>query len=130
MNYVVIITSLTLFASPVFAQNIAVPSGQPVTLHDVMIEATDRANSYRFRFLTPDIDGSDVLQNIDILEGDMVHLCQEYALPQIAASGDIAGRVIISFADRPTEFGVATPDVTQVFESYSIENDTCIWEAF
>ncbi len=121
---------LIFIAMPVWAQNISVPSGQPVTLHDVMIEATDQANNYRFRFLTPDIAGSDVLQDIDVLEGDMVHLCQKFALPQIVEGGDIAGRVIISFSDRPTEFGVATPEATQVFESYSIENDTCIWEAF
>ncbi len=129
MKYVPVVL-LILIASPIFAQNITVPSGQPVTLHDIMIETTDQANDYRFRFLTPDIAGSDVLQNIDTLEGDMVHLCQEFALPQIAQGGDVAGRVIISFADRATEFGVAAPDVTQVFESYSIENDTCIWEAF
>lgn len=121
---------LMLLATPAWAQNISVPSGQTVTLYDVMIEAADQANNYRFRFLTPNIAGSDVLQDIDVLEGDMVHLCQEFALPQIAEGGDIAGRVIISFADRPTEFGVATPEATQVFESYSIENDTCIWEAF
>lgn len=130
MRIAELIVAMSLIASPVFAQSLTVPSGQPVTLHDVMIEATDQASSYRFRFLTPDIAGSDVLQDIDVLEGDMVHLCQILALPQIAEGGDIAGRVIISFADRPTEFGVATPEATQIFESYSIENDTCIWEAF
>jgi hypothetical protein len=31
---------------------------------------------------------------------------------------------------EPTDFGVMDPSVMQFFESYTIENGLCIWEAF
>jgi hypothetical protein len=38
--------------------------------------------------------------------------------------------VVISLMQSPVDFGVMTPDVVQFFESFTIENDLCIWEAF
>ena len=60
--------------------------------------------------------------------GDMMHLCQELALPYLQEY-DLTGDVIvISLADRETEFGVADPDATQFFEAFRIEDNLCIWE--
>jgi len=53
-----------------------------------------------------------------------------YALPRLSNIGPQPGRVVISLADRPSEFGVYDPAVIQVFEAYRSEVDTCIWEMF
>ena len=57
-----------------------------------------------------------------------MHLCETLALPYIAEyalSGDV---VVISLADRDTEFGQADPDATQFFEAFRPVDNTCIWE--
>jgi len=61
---------------------------------------------------------------------DLDWLCVTYALPRLSNIGPQPGRVVISLADRPSEFGVYDPAVIQVFEAYRSEGDTCIWEMF
>jgi hypothetical protein len=38
--------------------------------------------------------------------------------------------VIVSLADRESEFGIYDEAVTQVFEAYRVEGGRCIWEMF
>jgi len=110
---------------------ITVPSGQDVTLQDVIwSEAGPAGLALRFRFVAPRIArmGGDIA--FEVASEDMMALCQSYALPRIAEFGPAPRQVIISLAAQPLPFGEAAPDVTQYFEAYRIENGTCIWEMF
>jgi hypothetical protein len=107
---------------------VPVPSGQAVSLLDVVLDAD--AMAARFRFVAPAIakDGGSV--DFETASADMAHLCQAFALPRLVETGANAAQIIISFSDRPVPFGQAAPEATQFFEAYRIEGDACIWEAF
>lgn len=110
---------------------IAVPSGQVVTLQDVIWNAPGPNGMVaRFRFVAPAIarDGGSV--DFDAASADMAALCQTYALARLSEFGPVPSQVIISMADQPLPFGEAAPDATQFFEAYTIDGDTCIWEPF
>jgi hypothetical protein len=112
----------------VAAADVTVPSGQALTLFDVILEAPTR--TARFRFLAPQITPSDTALTYMDVERDFAHLCALYALPALAENNWSADQVVISFSDQEVEFGVATPEATQIFEAFAVENDTCIWEQF
>lgn len=114
-------------ATPLCAESVPVPSGLEVSYFDVIQDAAGDGYAYRFRFVAPAIAG-DV--DFAAVAADMDHLCAEYALPRVPYPGPRPNRIVISLMSEPTEFGVMNPDVIQFFESYSIENDLCIWEAF
>ena len=118
-----------LWALPGLSQEdmVAVPSGLEVRFHDVIQDAMGDGYTYRFRFVMPAIG-----QGVEFPEvvPDMDYLCNEYALKRVPYPGPRPKRIVISLMSEPTEFGVMNPDVVQFFESYSIENALCIWEAF
>ena len=117
-------------APPVFANEpLDVPSGQPVTFHEMLWDRPGNGLVYRFRFVAPEI-GSEGREYEDV-EVDMHHLCETYAIPRLSPDvGPQPNQIVISFSQEETEFGVATADVTQFFEAYRIENETCILEFF
>ncbi|SMX28984.1 hypothetical protein TRP8649_03112 [Pelagimonas phthalicica] len=114
----------TAQADKALADPIAVPSGLEVSFHDWL----DDGPAQRFRFVAPGIaeGGKSFEQVLD----DMAYLCTEFALPQLQIQGGSAQQIVVTLMEKPVEFGVMTPDVTQFFESYSVENDLCIWEVF
>lgn len=119
--------ALLLAATPALALD--VPSGQPVTLQEVLVDAVGPQTWLRFRLIAPAIARDTGEIDYQTAAGDMMHLCQELALPYISEY-DLTGDVIvISLADRETEFGVADPAATQFFEAFHVENDLCIWES-
>lgn len=120
------VTALALVSASAHASDL--PSGQSATLHEVLIDTVNDAPWLRFRFVTPAIarDGGTV--SYAEAEPDMAHLCQTLALPYLDEHNLTGEVIVISFADRITEFGVQNPDATQFFEAYRIENGTCIWE--
>ena len=104
-----------------------VPSGQAVTLQEVLIDDTPGEVWLRFRFLAPEIaDGV----AYDVAAADIDHLCKVVALPYIAEYRLTPVRIVISLADREVPFGMADPDATQFFEAYRQEGDLCILEEF
>lgn len=109
---------------------ITVPSGQSVTLQDVIWnEPGPMGLTFRFRFVAPEIaPGGRV--DAEMASADMAVLCQDFALPRIDPHGPQPAQVIISLSDRAVPFGEAQPDVTQFFEAYRIEDGACIWEMF
>lgn len=122
---------LMFAAQPAAAgEAVLLPSKQKVLLYEVIVEAGEAADTYRLRFLKLGITGADLLAEMQVNEADMAYLCQTYALPAIADAGGAVERIVISFSDKPTEFGVASPDAVQVFESYWVESGTCEWEEF
>lgn len=125
----VLLISCTL-ASPVAAQQMDVPSGQDVTLSEVLIDEQSGETWVRFRFVAPDIarDGGSV--NYDIAAPDMDHLCDTLAIPYLQQYALRPTRVVISLSDREVPFGAPTPEATQFFETYRPETTRCIWEEF
>lgn len=125
----VIAANLTLVPGTAMAEKmITVPSGQPLTLGEVLIDDTQGEDWIRFRFIASEIGDAGV--NYEQAAPDMDFLCQHLALPYLAEYGLTSPRIIISLSSRMVEFGKSTPDVTQYFEAYRPENNTCIWEAF
>lgn len=115
---------------PAMGEPVAVPSGMEVTFHDVVREEpVGTGPIYRFRFVAPEIGGDSPRAHSDV-SGDMDRLCQDYALPRLSEVRPQPSRVLISLMEVPVEFGVASPEIAQYFEAYSIGGDRCIWEAF
>lgn len=120
-----------LLAVPLMARSevLPVPSGQPVTFHDVIRDARGAAGlTYRFRFVAPGIAREGGSIPFEAAAADMEHLCNAFVVDRLSAMGPKPARVIVSLSDRPTEFGAAAPEVTQYFEAYRIEEGVCIWE--
>lgn len=118
--------ALTLAATPALA--IDVPSGQPVELREVLVDDLGDEVWLRFRFIAPEIAREGGSITYATAEPDFMHLCETLALPYIAEyalSGDV---IVISLADRDTEFGLPDPDATQFFEAFRPVDNTCIWE--
>ncbi|WP_051294500.1 DUF6497 family protein [Gemmobacter nectariphilus] len=122
-----------LLASPAFGQELVpVPSGQPVTFLDAIWNEPGPAGlTARFRFVAPQIAQQGGTVDFDTASADMEDLCNTYALPRIeTTTGPRPAQVVISLSDRPVEFGVISPEATQFFEAYSIQDGACLWEAF
>ncbi|WP_425052267.1 DUF6497 family protein [Psychromarinibacter sp. S121] len=118
-------------AGPVAAEPVEVPSGQPVEFAEVIRDAKGpKGLTWRFRFVAPDIGHAEGKITFAQAASDMEFLCRSYAVPRLPNLGPRPSQVVISLSDKPSEFGVANPEITQFFEAYSIEGDRCIWEAF
>ncbi len=120
--------AFALLASPLAADEL--PSGQDVTLHEVLIDAQEDATWLRFRYLAPRIAAGEGQITYETAGDDMLHLCQSFALPYLAEHALSPDKIVISFMDRITEFGVADTDAVQFFEAFRPEGDTCIWDDF
>ncbi len=111
--------------------DITVPSGQEITLLDVVMDAPGPDGlTARFRFLAPAIARVGGTVDSEMAAADMQALCQEYVLPRLANTGPTPAQVVVSLSDRSVAFGDADPDATQFFEAYRVEDGNCIWEAF
>lgn len=65
----------------------------------------------------------------DPIHDDIVWICTNIALPEALKSAKRPEQIVISLADRQSEFGSYDPDVLQIFESFSVpaDKDTCEW---
>lgn len=108
-------------------EGIALPSGLRAELQEMIWNRPGQGLTYRFRFVAA---GFSETQDVEMVMADLHYLCTNFALDRLANTGPMPGQVIVSLADRPSEFGTFDPDVTQVFEAFRIENGTCIWEVF
>lgn len=110
-------------AAAALAQD-AIPSGLTPQLYDVVIEAEQ--GIARFRFVLPEL----ATVGYDRIADDFGWLCQNWALPELAANGWTAQTVIVSIGDREMPLGAVDPDAMQFFEGYAIGSGTCEWEPF
>lgn len=129
--------ALLALASPAVAAAqadlVTVPSGQTVTFQDMTLEGESPARVARFRFLAPAIARGEGALGFPLVEGDMAHLCEVFALPYLADSDALAempAQLIISLSDRPVALGVVDPEATQFFEAYRHDQGNCVWEGF
>jgi hypothetical protein len=110
---------------------ISVPSGQSVTLQDIIWNSAGPEGSVaRFRFVAPEIARAGGSVTADQVAQDLLHLCENVVLGTLAEKGAVPPNVIVSIADRAVSFGETVPDATQYFESYRIDGDRCISELF
>lgn len=117
---------------------VTVPSGQQVLLSEVLLDDTPGALWARFRFVAPQIaraadgigDAADRAMDFERSAADMDHLCESLALDYLDQHALSPSMVVISFSDRPVEFGTSDAEATQFFEAYRPEGERCIWEAF
>ncbi|WP_058246524.1 DUF6497 family protein [Tropicibacter naphthalenivorans] len=116
--------SLTCGPSLAAEEPVDLGTGKVFDFHDMI----DEAPTYRFRFVQPAL-GQEGMTYVDLAD-DLALLCAGFALPKLSESGLAPERVVISLMSAPTEFGVRNPEITQFFESFLVENDLCIWEAF
>lgn len=110
---------------------LALPSGQAVTLIDIIwnSEGPDGPTP-RFRFLAPAIARQGGTVGSDAAGDDFQHLCENVALPAMAARGVQAPLILLSMADREVEFGMGDPEATQFIEAFRVEGTTCVREIF
>lgn len=114
--------------APVEAEELSVPSGQPVEFFETVMDQPAMGLTARFRFLAPDLETYLARLSYTELEADLASLCVTYVLPRLGTPEP--SLVIISLSSAPTEFGDPAPDVAQVFEAYRPAGTTCEWEAF
>lgn len=107
------------------------PSGLEPELMEAFVDVKpDGVFTYaRFRFLAPQI-GAEGAPALGTLAEDFMVLCRDYALARLADGEEEIDRVVISYSDRPLEFGVSDPDAVQFFEQFSITDGACNWEQF
>ncbi len=116
-------------AGQAVAENLLpVPSGQPVELSNVLLDNNPGELWVRFRFVAPRIGSTVGRITYDVAVIDMAHLCDVLAVPYVAQHELEPARIVISFADQPIDFGVSSPETTQFFEAYRLEQSRCIWE--
>jgi len=120
------VTSTALLAQE---SGISVPSGQPVTLYEVIQEEQDEIGlTVRFRFVAPEIARKGGSISFDQAESDMLSLCETFALDWIDKSALQPRQIIVSLSDQPIEFGEPDPDITQFFDAFHRNGHTCEWE--
>lgn len=107
---------------------LVLPSGLSARVQEVLTDRPGEGLTYRFRFVAEGFDPR--AEDVETVVEDLEWLCTAYALPRLSDIGPQPRHIVISLADRETEFGVATPEARQVFEAFSVEDDTCIWEMF
>ena len=120
----------SVLAAPVTAQSQTVPSGQSVTLTEVLEDVVGGEDWLRFRFVAPQIarDGGTVTS--EIAEADFVHLCDSVARPYLVQYNLSPDVVVISLMDRQVDFGASDSDATQFFEAFRMTEDACVLDVF
>ncbi len=112
------------------AQAQDVPSGQAVTLDEVLVDSVGAEAWLRFRFMAPQIarDGGSV--SFDAARDDFLHLCHAVALPYMREFDLDTDVIVISMMDRVVPFGTSDPDATQFFEAFRIADGACAWDSY
>ncbi len=114
--------------APVEAQELTVPSGQPVEFFETLTDRPAMGLTARFRFVAPELTARVQVMSYETLEADLAYLCETYALPRLGEPEP--SMVVISLSSMAVPFGEPAPDVTQVFEAYRPDGTHCAWEAF
>ena len=109
-----------LVSGPLYAAEIAVPSGHSMTLYDVIMEA----DTARFRFELPQIASE--LGFEDVVD-DIEYLCSDVAIPALLLAGSTLQSIVISVSSEQVMFGDAT-DAIQFFQPFAIGDGTCQWD--
>ena len=124
-------TAAIAVAAPALSEagdDVVLPSGLTAYLQEMLWDRPGGGLVYRFRFVAPEFVAD--LQDFDVTRSDLEYLCNVVALPKLPNIGPEPSQIVISLADRESEFGVIDADLGQVFEAYSVQGATCVWEVF
>lgn len=114
------------FAPPgAAAQNLSVPSEQPLSFLEFISERDGEI--VRFRFLAPEIGVSFAYMDV---RADFQVICDEQVMPALVANALTPSQIVLSMSAVDIPFGESAPDVLQFFEIFRPENGLCIWEEF
>lgn len=119
-----------LGAFPLAARSQTVPSGQSVTLSEVLEDVVGGEDWLRLRFVAPQIARVGGSVTHETAEADFAHLCDSVARPYLVEYDLNPDVVVISLMDRKVDFGATDPDATQFFEAFRITNDACVLDTF
>ncbi len=109
-------------------QAIILPSGQDVVFFEQRDEP--EAGIMRLRFIAPDLASPLKRPSFEDMSLDLEALCNAFGVQALLKSTPQPMQIIISLSAEPVEFGLAAPEVEQVFEAFRVENGTCMWEMF
>ncbi|MBS1303148.1 hypothetical protein GZH79_12545 [Loktanella sp. SALINAS62] len=109
-------------------QPITVPSGLDIALADVIMDSG--AGIARFRFLSSALSGGDEAATFSDVIDDLTWLCDSVVVPALELQEWTGQQVVLSVSDRPTEFGIYDPQVTQFFQPFRVADGACRWEDF
>ncbi|MEQ8368052.1 MAG: DUF6497 family protein [Roseicyclus sp.] len=106
------------------------PSGQDITLHEVLYEEQPYSGEMQVvvRLIAPAI-AQESLQASSLRE-DMDWACRTWGL---AAAGTLSSPpdvVVVQLMETPFERGQAMPGTRQLIETYRLEGPLCIWDFF
>ena len=61
---------------------------------------------------------------------DIIWLCDHHILPEVSKTAQETGQIVVSVADRESEFGSYEPDTLQLFEVFGLAADRsrCEWK--
>jgi len=122
------VVSTTAVAAQTGDGVIALPSGLNARLQEVLTGRPGDGLVYRFRFVAEGFDPQ--AKDVETVLDDLTYLCNAYAVDRVSSIGPQPRQIVISLADKETEFGIADPSARQVFEAFSVQDDACIWEMF
>ena len=115
-------------AKAVFHASSDLPSGQDLSLYEVLTEDLGGDAWVRFRFLAPGIGAGQGLLAFADVEADFEYLCRLVALPYLLEFALSADVVTITMLDREVAFGDTDPEATQYVEVYRVTGGACVWE--
>ena len=101
------------------------PAGKESAAGESAVPASGLA---RFRLVVPGLGEEGA--GYDRVAGDFLWLCEEVALPALAANGWTPTEVVVTLSDRETEFSAPAPEAMQFFEGFRIADGTCVPQAF
>jgi hypothetical protein len=124
-------TAPAAFTDPELSEAGAIPEDLPLTEapppSDTFPGASDGGLA-RLRLVVEGLGGDGL--GYDAVAGDFLWLCQQVALPALAANAWAPAEVVITLSDRETEFGLADPEAVQFFEGFRVVDGTCVPQAF
>lgn len=130
MKEVLVAGALVTLGTAAAAQAVLeAPSGQSVTLYEVVLE--EEAERARFLFLAPGIameEGEGL--TFDAVMGDFPWLCERVILPALGENDWQASQVVIAMSDRQIAFGERDAEAVQFFEAFAVEDGACVLEVF
>ncbi|WP_039019904.1 DUF6497 family protein [Halocynthiibacter namhaensis] len=113
---------------------IAVPSGMVVwflersTAVNGDAGQSGEALSTRFRFVAPNMEKDTV--NLEVIEGDMLHLCLVGKSILSSENTTEIAQIIVNLENQETQIGSVDPGVAKYFSAYRLEGDDCVPELF
>jgi hypothetical protein len=126
--------TVALLASLVWAvpasADLVVPSGQQVSVLDILVEDQGGQPTLVIRLLTPDIARGGAALNYDAVEADFDAICGAVGLPVRALAGSTASHIIVVMMDRMLPRGTPDPEATQYISEFRVEDGRCMLEFF